>query len=313
MKFTKLKITGFKSFVDTTVLDIKEGLTGLVGPNGCGKSNIVEAIKWNMGEAGPSRLRAGEMNDLIFSGTKGRASRNSAEVIVTIKNNDNSIQSYENEDEIEVSRKIEKDIGSTYTINNKGVRQRDVQILFADLAIGSRSNAIVDQGQVSRIINSKPQERRQILEEAAGISGIHARKHETELKLKSTENNLEKLEEIISNDKLRLKELSRQTNQAKRYKNIAENIRKTEAIILYQRWNDTIKYIEANKIELQSYGDKVDDITRNISKKELIKDKIDTELPLLRSENKNYTNLLNKLEVEYNLSLIHISEPTRPY
>ena len=301
MKFTKLKITGFKSFVDTTVLDIKEGLTGLVGPNGCGKSNIVEAIKWNMGEAGPSRLRAGEMNDLIFSGTKGRASRNSAEVVVTIKNNDNSMQSFENEDEIEVSRKIEKDIGSTYTINNKGVRQRDVQILFADLAIGSRSNAIVDQGQVSRIINSKPQERRQILEEAAGISGIHARKHETELKLKSTENNLEKLEEIISNDKLRLKELSRQTNQAKRYKNIAENIRKTEAIILYQRWNDTIKYIEANKIELQSYGDKVDDITRNISKKELIKDKIDTELPLLRSENKNYTNLLNKLEVEYNI------------
>ena len=114
MKFTKLKITGFKSFVDTTVLDIKEGLTGLVGPNGCGKSNIVEAIKWNMGEAGTSRLRAGEMNDLIFSGTKGRASRNSAEVVVTIKNNHNSIQSYENEDEIEVSRKIEKDIGSTY-------------------------------------------------------------------------------------------------------------------------------------------------------------------------------------------------------
>ena len=220
MRLKSLKLAGFKSFVDPIQIEFPGIMCGIVGPNGCGKSNIVEAIKWNMGEAGPSRLRAGEMNDLIFSGTKGRASRNSAEVIVTIKNSDNSIQSYENEDEIEVSRKIERDIGSTYTINNKGVRQRDVQILFADLAIGSRSNAIVDQGQVSRIINSKPQERRQILEEAAGISGIHARKHETELKLKSTETNLEKLEEIISNDKLRLKELSRQTNQAKKYKNI---------------------------------------------------------------------------------------------
>ena len=195
MKFTKLKITGFKSFVDTTILDIKGGLTGLVGPNGCGKSNIVEAIKWNMGEAGPSRLRAGEMNDLIFAGTKGRASRNSAEVILTIEDGGDLLQSYKNNDEIEVSRKIGKDEGSTYSINNKEVRQRDVQILFADLAIGSRSNAIVDQGQVGKIINSKAIDRRQILEEAAGISGIHARKHETELKLKSTEANLEKLEE----------------------------------------------------------------------------------------------------------------------
>ena len=175
MKFTKLKITGFKSFVDTTILDIKGGLTGLVGPNGCGKSNIVEAIKWNMGEAGPSRLRAGEMNDLIFAGTKGRASRNSAEVILTIEDGGDLLQSYKNNDEIEVSRKIGKDEGSTYSINNKEVRQRDVQILFADLAIGSRSNAIVDQGQVGKIINSKAIDRRQILEEAAGISGIHAR------------------------------------------------------------------------------------------------------------------------------------------
>ena len=301
MKFTKLKITGFKSFVDTTILDIKGGLTGLVGPNGCGKSNIVEAIKWNMGEAGPSRLRAGEMNDLIFAGTKGRASRNSAEVILTIEDGGDLLQSYKNNDEIEVSRKIGKDEGSTYSINNKEVRQRDVQILFADLAIGSRSNAIVDQGQVGKIINSKAIDRRQILEEAAGISGIHARKHETELKLKSTEANLEKLEEIISNDQLRLKELSRQSNQAKRYKNISENIRKTEAIILYQRWNNSIQYIKKNKEELQIYTDKVSEITRKISKKDLTKQEIDNDLPFLRSENQNYLNLLNKLQVEYNL------------
>ena len=304
MKFTKLKITGFKSFVDTTLLDIKQGLTGLVGPNGCGKSNIVEAIKWNMGEAGPSRLRAGEMNDLIFAGTKGRASRNSAEVILTIENIDNSLQSYENNVELEVSRKIEKDGGSTYTINNREVRQRDVQILFADLAIGSRSNAIVDQGQVGQIINSKPQERRKILEEAAGISGIHARKHETELKLKATESNLEKIEEIIYNDQLRLKELSRQTKQAKRYKNISENIRKIEAIILYQRWNDLIEFIETNKEKLNLYIEKVNDISRNISKKELLKNELGEDLPALRSEQQNRSNLLNKFQVEYN-SLIN--------
>ncbi|MDB9761968.1 chromosome segregation protein SMC [Alphaproteobacteria bacterium] len=302
MKFTRLKITGFKSFVDTTVLDIKPGLTGLVGPNGCGKSNIVEAMKWNMGEAGPSRLRAGEMNDIIFAGTKGRPSRNSAEVILTIENNNEELlQTYTNGAEIEVSRKIEKDEGSTYRINNKEVRQRDVQILYADIAIGSRSNAIVDQGQVGKIINSKPQERRHILEEAAGISGIHARKHESELKLKSTENNLDKLEEIITNDVNRLKELSKQSNQAKRYKNISENIRKLEATILYQRWNNNLEKIESNKKQLETCTENVNQITRKIAAKSLQQQKIENNLPSLREENQKYSNILNKLNVEYDI------------
>ena len=302
MKFTRLKITGFKSFVDTTALDIKPGLTGLVGPNGCGKSNIVEAMKWNMGEAGPSRLRAGEMNDVIFSGTKGRPSRNSAEVILTIENNNEKLlQTYTNSDEIEVSRKIEKDEGSTYRINNKEVRQRDVQILYADIAIGSRSNAIVDQGQVGKIINSKAQERRQILEEAAGISGIHARKHETELKLKSTEVNLEKLEEIITNDRMRLKELSRQSNQAKRYKIISENIRELDAIILYQRWNKNLINIERLKKELETFTENVNKVTRKISSKSLQQEKIENDLSPLREEAQKYANLLNKFKVEYDL------------
>ena len=302
MKFTRLKITGFKSFVDTTVLDIKPGLTGLVGPNGCGKSNIVEAMKWNMGEAGPSRLRAGEMNDVIFSGTKGRPSRNSAEVILTIENNNEKLlQTYTNSDEIEVSRKIEKDEGSTYRINNKEVRQRDVQILYADIAIGSRSNAIVDQGQVGKIINSKAQERRQILEEAAGISGIHARKHETELKLKSTEVNLEKLEEIVTNDRMRLKELSRQSNQAKRYKIISENIRELDAIILYQRWNKNLINIERLKKELETFTENVNKVTRKISSKSLQQEKIENDLSPLREEAQKYANLLNKFKVEYDL------------
>ncbi|MBC8300625.1 MAG: chromosome segregation protein SMC [Pelagibacterales bacterium] len=302
MKFTRLKITGFKSFVDTTVLDIKPGLTGLVGPNGCGKSNIVEAMKWNMGEAGPSRLRAGEMNDVIFSGTKGRPSRNSAEVILTIENNNEKLlQTYTNIDEIEVSRKIEKDEGSTYRINNKEVRQRDVQILYADIAIGSRSNAIVDQGQVGKIINSKAQERRQILEEAAGISGIHARKHETELKLKSTEVNLEKLEEIVTNDRVRLKELSRQSNQAKRYKIISENIRELDAIILYQRWNKNLINIERLKKELETFTENVNKVTRKISSKSLQQEKIENDLSPLREDAQKYANLLNKFKVEYDL------------
>ena len=302
MKFTRLKITGFKSFVDTTVLDIKPGLTGLVGPNGCGKSNIVEAMKWNMGEAGPSRLRAGEMNDVIFSGTKGRPSRNSAEVILTIENNNEKLlQTYTNIDEIEVSRKIEKDEGSTYRINNKEVRQRDVQILYADIAIGSRSNAIVDQGQVGKIINSKAQERRQILEEAAGISGIHARKHETELKLKSTEVNLEKLEEIVTNDRMRLKELSRQSNQAKRYKIISENIRELDAIILYQRWNKNLINIERLKKELETFTENVNEVTRKISSKSLQQEKIENDLSPLREDAQKYANLLNKFKVEYDL------------
>ena len=302
MKFTRLKITGFKSFVDTTVLDIKPGLTGLVGPNGCGKSNIVEAMKWNMGEAGPSRLRAGEMNDIIFAGTKGRPSRNSAEVTLTIENNNEELlQAYTDSSEIEVSRKIEKDDGSTYQINNKEVRQRDVQILYADIAIGSRSNAIVDQGQVGKIINSKPQERRQILEEAAGISGIHARKHETELKLKSTETNVDKLEEIITNDVSRLKELSRQSNQAKRYKTISENIRKLEATILYQRWNSNKEKIEINKKQLESCTENVNQITRKIASVSLQQQNIENDLPALREENQKYSNILNKLKVEYDI------------
>ena len=302
MKFTRLKITGFKSFVDTTVLDIKPGLTGLVGPNGCGKSNIVEAMKWNMGEAGPSRLRAGEMNDIIFAGTKGRPSRNSAEVTLTIENNNEELlQAYTDSSEIEVSRKIEKDDGSTYQINNKEVRQRDVQILYADIAIGSRSNAIVDQGQVGKIISSKPQERRQILEEAAGISGIHARKHETELKLKSTETNVDKLEEIITNDVSRLKELSRQSNQAKRYKTISENIRKLEATILYQRWNSNKEKIEINKKQLESCTENVNQITRKIASVSLQQQNIENDLPALREENQKYSNILNKLKVEYDI------------
>jgi len=302
MKFTKLKLIGFKSFVDATSLEIKPGLTGIVGPNGCGKSNIVEAIKWNMGEAGPSKLRAGEMDDVIFNGTKGRPARNSAEVILNLEKDESDSNTKFNEhDEIEISRKIDKNEGSTYTINTKEVRQRDVQIFYADYSIGSRSNAIVDQGQIGKIINSKPNERRQIIEEASGITGIHARKHETELKLNATENNLEKLDEIISNDKVRLKDLTKQSNQAKKYKSLSEKIRNIENIILFHEWNESFSNIKDIERLLNKYSDEADLITGKISNSSLKLKDSESEINKLRDENQKYITILNKIQLEYDI------------
>ena len=302
MIFTKLKLIGFKSFVDDTNLDIKSGLTGLVGPNGCGKSNIVEAIKWNMGEAGPSKLRAGEMDDVIFNGTKGRPSRNSAEVIINMElDKDDSNRKYATQDEIQISRKINKSEGSVYTINGKEVRQRDVQIFFADYAIGSRSNAIVDQGQIGKIINSKPQERRQIIEEASGITGIHARKHETELKLNAAENNLNKLEEIISNDRIRLKDLIKQSNQAKKYKVLSEKIRNIENYILYHQWNEAVSNIKNIEMLLDKYSDEADIVTAKISNISVKIKNLESNVNSLKDEHQKNISLLNKSQLEYDL------------
>ena len=302
MIFTKLKLIGFKSFVDDTNLDIKSGLTGLVGPNGCGKSNIVEAVKWNMGEAGPSKLRAGEMDDVIFNGTKGRPSRNSAEVIINMElDKDDSNRKYATQDEIQISRKINKSEGSRYTINAKEVRQRDVQIFFADYAIGSRSNAIVDQGQIGKIINSKPQERRQIIEEASGITGIHARKHETELKLNAAENNLNKLEEIISNDRLRLKDLIKQSNQAKKYKVLSEKIRNIENYILYHQWNEAVSNIKNIEMLLDKYSDEADIVTAKISNISVKIKNLESNVNSLKDEHQTNISLLNKSQLEFDL------------
>ena len=302
MIFTKLKLIGFKSFVDNTNLDVKSGLTGLVGPNGCGKSNIVEAVKWNMGEAGPSKLRAGEMDDVIFNGTKGRPARNSAEVIINIELDKNdSNRKYSTHDELEISRKINKNEGSRYTINSKEVRQRDVQIFFADYAIGSRSNAIVDQGQIGKIINAKPYERRQIIEEASGITGIHARKHETELKLNAAENNLEKLEEIISGDKIRLKDLTRQSNQAKKYKLLSDKIRAVENYILFHEWNNSISNIKKIETLLNKYGNDTDLITAKISNITIKVKDLETEINTFKDEYQTNISLLNRSQLEYDL------------
>ena len=186
MKFVSIKIIGFKSFLDKTEIDLKNGLTGIVGPNGCGKSNIIEAMKWAMGENSAKQMRSNEMSNVIFSGTEDRPSRNFAEVSIKVDNSEKKApHPFTNIQELEISRKIERDKGSIYKINGKVVRARDIQLIFTDTGTGSRSSSIVSQGKISEIIESKPEARRTILEEAANISGLHSRKHEAELKLNS--------------------------------------------------------------------------------------------------------------------------------
>ena len=191
MKLTRLRLHGFKSFVEPTDFVIEPGLTGVVGPNGCGKSNLVEALRWAMGETSHKSLRAADMDAVIFAGSGNRPSRNHAEVVMTIDNTDRTAPSAVNDREIlEISRRIEREAGSVYRINGRDVRARDVQILFADAATGARSPALVHQGKIGEIIQAKPEQRRRVLEDAAGVAGLHARRHEAELRLKAAETNL---------------------------------------------------------------------------------------------------------------------------
>ncbi len=199
MKLTRLRLLGFKSFVEPTDFLIEPGLTGVVGPNGCGKSNLVEALRWVMGETSHKSMRAADMDDVIFAGTNNRPARNNAEVAMHIDNTQRKAPAQFNEHEqLDVSRRIERDKGSTYRINGREVRARDVQILFADASTGSRSPALVHQGRIGEIIQAKPEQRRRVLEEAAGISGLHARRHEAELRLRAAEQNLRALEDVIN-------------------------------------------------------------------------------------------------------------------
>ncbi len=232
MKFKKLEIVGFKSFADKTHLLIENGLTGIVGPNGCGKSNIVEALRWCMGETSAKSLRGSGMEDVIFSGTSNRPSKNIAEVNILLENNEN-ISQFRDTPEIEVRRRIEKDKGSNYYINGKEVRARDVQILFADLSTGAHSPSMVSQGKVGSLITAKPTDRRAILEEAAGIGGLHARRHEAELRLTAAENNLKKADDIMKQIELQLKNLLKQAEEASRYKIISNDIKKNEALLTF--------------------------------------------------------------------------------
>ncbi|MEP0943641.1 MAG: chromosome segregation protein SMC [Rhizobiaceae bacterium] len=237
MEFNKLRLLGFKSFVEPTEFVIERGLTGVVGPNGCGKSNLVEALRWVMGENSYKNMRASSMDDVIFSGSGGRPARNMAEVALFLDNDTREAPAAFNDaDELQVSRRIEREAGSVYRINGKDVRAKDVQLLFADVSTGARSPSMIGQGRIGELISAKPQARRALLEEAAGISGLHSRRHEAELRLRAAENNLERLDDVVGQLETQLESLKRQARQANRYRNIAGDIRKTEATILHLRW-----------------------------------------------------------------------------
>ncbi len=237
MKLTRLRLHGFKSFVEPTDFLIEPGLTGVVGPNGCGKSNLVEALRWSMGETSYKSLRAADMEAVIFAGTNSRPSRNHAEVVMTIDNTDRTAPAALNDLEIlEVSRRIERDAGSVYRINGREVRARDVQILFADAATGARSPALVHQGRIGEIIQAKPEQRRRVLEDAAGVAGLHARRHEAELRLRAAETNLTRAEDVIGQLSSQMEGLKKQARQAIRYRDLAGKVRKAEATLSHLRW-----------------------------------------------------------------------------
>jgi len=237
MKLTRLRLIGFKSFVEPTDFLIEPGLTGVVGPNGCGKSNLVEALRWVMGETSHKSMRAAEMDDVIFSGTNNRPARNTAEVSMQIDNSAHEAPTQFNDyDTLDISRRIEREKGSLYRINTREVRQRDVMTLFADASTGARSPALVHQGRIGEIIQAKPEQRRRVLEEAAGISGLHARRHEAELRLKAADTNLTRVEDVVRQLASQMDALKRQARQAVRYKSVAAEVRKVEATLFYLRW-----------------------------------------------------------------------------
>jgi chromosome segregation protein len=237
MKLTRLRLLGFKSFVEPTDFLIEPGLTGVVGPNGCGKSNLVEALRWVMGESSYKSMRASSMDEVIFSGTNNRPARNNAEVAISIDNAERSAPAaFNDEDKIDIARRIEREAGSTYRINGREVRARDVQILFADASTGARSPALVHQGRIGEIIQAKPEQRRRVLEEAAGVAGLHARRHEAELRLKAAETNLLRIEDVIGQLAAQVDGLKKQARQAIRYRTVSAQVRKSEAMLYHLRW-----------------------------------------------------------------------------
>lgn len=240
MKFEELRLSGFKSFVDSTDFRIEPGLTGVIGPNGCGKSNLVEALRWAMGETSYKNMRASSMEDVIFSGNTHRPARNSAEVALILDNSDGTAPAaFGDQVKLEITRRIQREAGSLYRLNGKEVRARDVQLLFADASTGARSPAMVRQGEIAEIIAQKPTQRRRILEEAAGITGLHTRRHEAELRLKGAEQNLVRVEDVLTTMESQLESLKKQAKQATRFRNLSGEIRKAEAGLLY------LKFVEA--------------------------------------------------------------------
>ena len=247
MKFNKLRLVGFKSFVEPSEFVIERGLTGVVGPNGCGKSNLVEALRWVMGENSYKNMRASGMDDVIFSGSGNRPARNTAEVALYLDNGDRTAPAaLTTATKYRSPAASSDEQGSIYRINGKEARAKDVQLLFADASTGARSPSMVGQGRIGELIQAKPQARRQLLEEAAGISGLHSRRHEAELRLRAAEGNLERLEDVTSQLDSQIESLKRQARQANRFKMLSADIRAREAMLLHIRW------VQAKEVEAEA-------------------------------------------------------------
>ena len=269
MQITQIRIAGFKSFVDPTDVPVEEGLTGIVGPNGCGKSNLLEALRWAMGASSARAMRGSEMDDLIFSGSDGRPARETAEVTLVLDNTDRKAPAeFNSADVLEIERRLRRGIGSTYKLNGRTVRGKDIQLLFADASTGANSPALVRQGQISELIGSKPQNRRRILEEAAGIAGLNTRRHDAELKLRAAETNLERLSEVTAEVERQLERLKRQARKARKFRALSDEVAGLEALAAHLRWTNAKTTRETTAQALQLAKRAVEDATREDAVKE---------------------------------------------
>ena len=300
MEFKKIELTGFKSFVEKTSFFIEKGLTGIVGPNGCGKSNIVEAIRWCMGETSAKSMRGTGMEDVIFSGTANKTSKNIAEVSLILDNSDKDgpIQ-YKELNSIYVKRRIVKDKGSRYFINDKEVRARDVQTLFADLSTGAHSPSMISQGRIGALVTAKPTDRKAILEEAAGISGLHVRRHESELRLNSAENNLKRADELKRQQEKQLENLKKQALEASKYKLISEEIKKIEAGLYYIKLMEIEKERSSSKEIASEADDEISGLTIEINHNNNLLEEENIKLKPLRDQNIEILSKLQRLNLEF--------------
>ena len=299
MKITRLRLLGFKSFIEPTELMVEPGLTGVVGPNGCGKSNLLEALRWVMGETSYKTMRASAMEDVIFAGTQNRPARNMAEVTIFVDNAERRAPAeFNDSDMLEVTRRIERDAGSAYKINGKDVRARDVRLLFEDAATGARSPALVRQGRIGEIVNSQPQERRRILEDAAGIAGLHSRRHEAELRLKATDSNLERLQDLMGQMTTQLNSLKRQARQARRYKQISTDIRQAEALQYHMHWTQACEQVDESERGLQKAVRDVGRLTQSEAEALRAQSQAADALQPLRDEEATRAAVLHRLSVE---------------
>ncbi len=299
MKFKKLEIIGFKSFSEKTNFLIEDGLTGIVGPNGCGKSNIVESLRWCMGENSAKSMRGSGMEDVIFSGTSNRPSKNISEVTISMDNKSKNGPSQYNEiEELLIKRKIEKDKGSKYYINDKEVRARDVQTFFADLSTGAHSPSLISQGKIGQLVTSKPIERRSILEEAAGISGIHARRQEAETRLNAAENNLKRADELKKQQQKQLDNLKKQAEEATRYKEISKEIKRIEAGLYYLKIQEIEKEKKQISEKLSELDDEISAVNIDMNHNNTLLDEENKKLSPLRDKKMESAAKLQKLNLE---------------